>query len=46
MSASELFGALQEAASAYKSSDCKAMIDAVIRAEQALAGALVSDVAA
>ena len=39
-------GALQEATRAYKSADCKAMIDAVIRAEQALAGATVSEVAA
>ena len=37
---------LTEAARAYKSADCKAMIDAVIRAEQALAGATVSEVAA
>ena len=38
--------ALTSAARAYKSADCKAMIDAVIRAEQALAGATVSEVAA
>ena len=39
-------GGLTEAAGAYKSADCKAMIDAVIRAEQAFAGATVSEVAA
>ena len=39
-------GGLTEAAGAYKSADCKAMIDAVIRAEQALAGAENAAIAA
>jgi hypothetical protein len=39
-------GALATAVRAYKSADCKAMIDAVIRAEQALAGAENAAIAA